>query len=161
MDSRLSSPFEINEVELFDYTFISRDGIRYRAFFSPLEDIYPQLPNTYSFSIEPEKKEPHPMDRRIAITVAEILKRFFRQKENAMIMICDSVDGKERKRRKLFDRWYDVLNDGNLIKMDATGRIEEYEIFLSIYFTKTNPNKDQLKKAFTDLLAHDLYELVI
>ena len=95
------------------------------------------------------------------MTVVAILERFFRNNENAMIMICDTLDGKERKRRKLFDRWFKMYNDGRLIKMDAAGSVDQYELFLSIYFTKTNPNKEQLKVAFQELLAHDLYELVI
>lgn len=161
MDSNLLNPFEINEVEKFDYTFVSRDGIKYRVFFSPLQDYYPELPNTYSFSIEPEDRTPHPFDRRIAMTVVAILERFFQNDENAMIMICDTLDGKERKRRKLFDRWFKMFNNGRLIKMDAAGSVDQYELFLSIYFTKTNPNKEQLKVAFQELLAHDLYELVI
>ena len=161
MDSNLLNPFEINEVEKFDYTFVSRDGINYRVFFSPLQDYYPELPNTYSFSIEPEDRTPHPFDRRIAMTVVAILERFFQNDENAMIMICDTLDGKERKRRKLFDRWFKMFNNGRLIKMDAAGSVDQYELFLSIYFTKTNPNKEQLKVAFQELLAHDLYELVI
>lgn len=161
MDSNLLNPFEISEVERFDYSFVSRDGIKYRVFFSPLQECYPELPNTYSFSIEPEDRTPHPFDRRIAMTVVAILERFFRNNENAMIMICDTLDGKERKRRKLFDRWFKMYNDGRLIKMDAAGSVDQYELFLSIYFTKTNPNKEQLKVAFQELLAHDLYELVI
>ena len=161
MASDLLSPFEINEVEKFDYTFISRDGIKYRVFFSPLQEFYPLLPNTYSFSIEPEDRRPHPLDRRIAVTVVSILERFFENDENAMIMICDTLDGKERKRRKLFDRWFKMFNNGRLIKMDAAGSVDQYELFLSIYFTATNPHKEQLKTAFLDLLARDLYELVI
>lgn len=161
MDSGLLNPFEISEVEKFDYTFVSRDGIKYRVFFSPLQEYYPQLLNTYSFSIEPEDRTPHPLDRRIAATVVTILERFFETDENAMIMVCDTLDGKERKRRKLFDRWFKMFNNGRLIKMDAAGSVGEYELFLSIYFTKNNPNKEQLKVAFRDLLAHDLFELVI
>ena len=97
MDSDLLNPFEISETEPYDYTFISMYGIRYRVFFSPLQDIYPQLINTYSFSIERGDNLVHPMDARIAITIATILKRFFENNENAMIMICDTLDGKEAK----------------------------------------------------------------
>lgn len=161
MDSDLLSPFEISETEPYDYTFTSRDGVRYRVFFSPLQDLYPQLINTYSFSIEREDKRAHPMDARIAVTVVSILKRFFESNENAMIMICDTLDGKEAKRRKLFDRWYKHFNDGSLEKYDASASTIDYELFISIYFTRSNPNRKQLIDAFRDLLASDLYELVI
>ena len=60
------------------------------------------------------------MDRRIAITIAEILKRFFAVNTNAMIMVCDSTDGKEFKRRKLFDRWFEHFSDDSILKYDAS-----------------------------------------
>ena len=94
------NPYEIDEEELLDYTFITKDGIKYHASFYSVEPLYPEFVDTYSFSIEPEDKRSHPMDRRIAITIAEILKRFFAVNTNAMIMVCDSTDGKEFKRRK-------------------------------------------------------------
>jgi hypothetical protein len=120
------------------------------------------LLNTFSFSIEPEDNQAHPIDMRIAATIVEILKHFFQNNENAMIMVCDSTDGKEEKRRKLFDRWYDKYADQQmLLKYDASAPLDEYRLHLSIYFTKTNPNRDILLKAFRDLLTTDLYELVI
>jgi hypothetical protein len=36
-----------------------------------------------------------------------------------------------------------------------------YELLLSIYFKKANPYKQQLIKAFGDLLSQDYYEIVI
>ena len=56
------------------------------------------------FNIEPEEDAAHPMDSRIAVTVVELLKRFFAHNENAMIMVCDTLDGKELKRKRLFSR---------------------------------------------------------
>ena len=161
MDSDLLSPFEINEVEPYDYTFVSKFGIKYRVFFSPMEELYPQLINTYSFSIERESNSPHPMDARIAVTIVAILRRFFENNENAMIMICDTLDGKEAKRRKLFDRWYKLYNDGTLDKLDASASTADYELFISIYFTRNNPHRKDLIQAFRDLLAKDLYEMAI
>ena len=104
----------------FDYSFVNRDGINYHLYFTPISSIYPDLVNTYSFSIEREGTNPHPLDLRIAATVVEVLRRFFQNVENAMIMVCDSTDGK-----------------------------------------KDNPYKQQLIKAFGDLLARDCFEIVI
>ena len=86
----------------------------------PVFDLYPDLVNTYSFSIEREGTNPHPLDRRIAATVVDVLRRFFQNVDNAMIMVCDSTDGK-----------------------------------------KDNPYKQQLIRAFGDLLSQDFYVIVI
>ena len=161
MESSSLNHFDIIEQEEMDYVFINRDGIRYHATFYPVSDFYPQHPNTYSFSIEPEDRKAHPIDSKIATTIVEILRRFFSHNQNAMIMVCDSLDGKERKRRKLFDRWYDHFADDNILKYDASAPLDEYQLYLSIYFTRTNPNKEQLLRAFRDLLSTNLYELGI
>ena len=124
-------------------------------------DVYPQFPGTYSFSIEPEDSHPHAIDRRIVATVVDILRKFFRTVENAMIMICDSTDGKEHKRRMLFDHWYHEYNDGTVSKVDAAAETADYNMYLSLYYLESNPNKKQLIKAFNDLMNGDLYEIII
>ena len=127
----------------------------------PVFDLYPDLVNTYSFSIEREGTNPHPLDLRIAATVVEVLRRFFQNVENAMIMVCDSTDGKQFKRRNLFDRWFHYYNDGTLAAINAEVGGNDYQLMLSIYFKNDNPYKQQLIKAFGDLLSHDLYEIVV
>ncbi|MBO4575211.1 MAG: hypothetical protein J5708_07820 [Bacteroidales bacterium] len=113
--------------------------------------------NTYSFSIEREGTNPHPLDLRIAATVVEVLRRFFQNVENAMIMVCDSIDGKQFKRRNLFDRWFHYYNDGSLNAINAEVGEGDYELLLTIYFKKDNPYKQQLIRAFGDLLSQDVY----
>lgn len=76
------------------YTFVTKDDIVYRAYFEDISVYYPQFQNTFSFSLVSENPKPHQVDFRISKTVAEILNCFFQKKENAMIMVCDSLDGK-------------------------------------------------------------------
>ncbi len=78
-----------------------------------------------------------------------------------MIMVCDSSDGKQQSRRNLFNRWFHYYNDGSMTTINAEVEEGNYELLLSIYFKKSNPFKQQLVKAFGDLLANDLYEIVI
>jgi hypothetical protein len=161
MVSNLQNPYKVIEENPLDYSFVNRDGINYHLYFTPISSIYPDLLNTFSFSIEREGTRPHPIDLRIAATVVYILRRFFETVENAMIMVCDSTDGKQHKRRNLFDRWFQLYNDGTLATVNAEVGQGEYELLLSIYFRKDNPNKQQLIKAFGDLLAKDCFEIVI
>ena len=154
-------PYEYRKVDELNYEFVNRDGIKYHLFFMPVFPLYPDLVNTYSFSIEREGTNPHPLDRRIAATVVYVLRRFFENIENAMIMVCDTTDGKQHKRRNLFDRWFHYYNDGTMTAINAEVGEGDYELLLSIYFKINNPYKQQLIKAFGDLLSQDLYEIVI
>ena len=161
MVSNSQNPYKVIEENPLDYSFVNRDGINYHLYFTPISSIYPDLLNTYSFSIEREGTNPHPIDLRIAATVVDVLRRFFETIENAMIMVCDSTDGMQHKRRNLFDRWFHFYNDGTLTTISAEVGEGDYELLLSIYFKKNNPNKQQLIKAFGDLLAKDCFEIVI
>ena len=154
-------PYDITTIDELNYEFTNRDGIKYHLFFMPVFGLYPDLVNTYSFSIEREGTSPHALDRRIATTVVDVLRRFFQNVENAMIMVCDSTDGKQHKRRNLFDRWFRYYNDGTLTTINAEVGEGDYELLLSIYFRKDNPNKPQLIKAFGDLLSQNYYEIVV
>ena len=154
-------PYEVVTVNELYYEFVNRDGIKYHLYFMPVYGMYPNLVNTYSFSIEREGTVPHSLDRRIAATVVEVLSKFFQNVENAMIMVCDSTDGKQKRRRNLFNRWFHLYNDGTLTTINAEVDGGDYELLLSIYFKKTNPFGKQLVKAFGELMSRDFYEIVI
>ena len=74
-------------------------------------------------------------------------------------MACDNTDGREEKRRLLFDRWYDIYSNNKLIKLDASMINESYRLYVSIYINKNNPNKEKIIDAFNELVKTDLYEL--
>lgn len=78
-----------------------------------------------------------------------------------MIMVCDSTDGKQRRRRNLFNRWFHLYNDGTLTTINIEVDGGDYELLLSIYFKKTNPYRQQLVKAYGDLVSLNFYEIVI
>ena len=99
------------------------------------------------------------MDIRIGRTIAFILDVFFEKNENSMLMACDNTDGREEKRRLLFDRWYDIYSNNKLIKLDASMINESYRLYVSIYINKNNPNKEKIIDAFNELVKTDLYEL--
>lgn len=164
MDSNLPNPYNVVKTEDFDYTFVTKDGIVYRAYFLDVSYLHPEFTDAYSFNIEPVGNidtTRHPIDRRIGITIVSILKEFFKKNENSMLMACDNLDGKENKRRKLFDRWYDKYNNNALIKLDAALENDVYKLHVSMYIGKMNPKLELLISAFNELIKTDLYELGI
>lgn len=111
----------------------------------------------YTFNIEPETKQPHPIDNRIAVTVVYILQRFFCRKERSMIMVCDNIDGKELKREQLFSKWFLQYNDGSILKYNASVTTENYLLYVSMFLHKENPLSRQLISAFYDLVKNNFY----
>lgn len=152
-------PYDITEEADLTYSFTTRHGITYHAYFLDYSCYHPAFANVYTFNIEPEEDTPHPIDQRIALTVILILKLFFSRNENAMIMICDNLDGKERKREMLFTRWFMRYNDGSIQKYDASSTTDDYMLYVSLYIHRDNPDARQLVAAFYDLVKNNLYPL--
>ena len=152
-------PYEITEEADLTYSFMTRHGIVYHAYFLDYSGYHPAFTNVYTFNIEPEKDTPHPIDKRIALTIIHLLRQFFSRNENAMIMICDTLDGKELKRKMLFSRWFMQYNDGNIQKYDASSASDGYILYVSLYIHRDNPHSRQLISAFYDLVKNNLYPL--
>ncbi len=64
--------------------------------------------------------------------------------------VCDSADGREKARMRLFNAWFDRIAPEGLIKVDRTGRTSSYELFVSILLWHDNPAKKQLKALLED-----------
>lgn len=159
MESNSQCPYSIIEDGKWNYSFITKHGILYHAYFIDFSNYHPDFREVYTFNIEPDNDQPHPIDQRIAITIVEILKRFFRMKEYAMLMVCDNLDGKEVKRERLFSRWFTNFNDGTLSKFDASTSNEDYTLYVSIYLRKDNSRFLELVSAFYDLIKNNLYPI--
>ena len=153
-------PYEIIEEAEWSYSFKTKHDIIYHAYFIDYSPYHSQFTDVFSFIIEPESDQPHPIDNQIAVTVIFILKQFFSVKERAMLMICDTLDGKEEKRKQLFNRWYDKYNIRHEIqKFDASAETEDYKLYVSIYINNNNENKQKLISAFYELVSNDFYPL--
>lgn len=152
-------PYEIREEAQWNYSFTTKHGIVYHAYFIEFSNYHAAFTDVYTFNIEPESDVPHPIDNRIAHTIIYILKRFFSVKEHAMLMVCDNLDGKERKREQLFARWFMQYNDGSLLKYDASTSSEDYTLYVSIYMHRNNPKQVELVTAFYELIKNEFYPI--
>ena len=88
-------------------------------YFTPMDPFYPDMVHTYAFNIEREGTTLHGIDRRIAATVIDILRRFFEMVENAMIMVCDNTDGKQES--------FGSFDDSSYLRTPNTSNNNEYE----------------------------------
>lgn len=159
MASSLQPLYEVIEEGEWNYSFTTKHGIVYHAYFIDFSVYHPDFSDVYTFNIEPETDVPHPIDNGIAHTVAYILKLFFAVKKRAMIMVCDNMDGKEEKRRLLFSKWFLRYNDGTIIKYDAATATDDYQLYVSIYLNRENSERGSLVSAFYDLVKNNFYPI--
>lgn len=142
------------------YVFTTEAGVVYHAYFIDFSMYAPQFNDVYMFNIEPEGDTTNqPQDIRISHTIVKILSRFFANLQNAMIMVCDSIDGREYKRNLLFDRWYRHYATADIAKYDASAETEDYMLYVSLFVHKDNVKKSEIVSAFYELVRNNMYPL--
>lgn len=142
------------------YVFTTDAGAVYHAYFIDFSMYAPQFQEVYMFNIEPEDDTTNlPRDIRISHTIVSILSLFFANHQNSMIMVCDSIDGREYKRNMLFDRWYRHYSTADIAKYDASAETEDYMLYVSLFVHKDNTRKAEIVSAFYELVRNNMYPI--
>jgi Family of unknown function (DUF6169) len=149
--------YKITKRQAFYYSFTSVAGTSYLCYFIPYDYLftnYPLIaPYIYSFNLDVEKgkSKEQPLDERIGITIAKIIKDYLLNNDNAVVYICDSSDYREHLRKRKFDTWFRKNDDGTIIKIDRKINISESVLFNSLLIHKDNPFKNSFIEAFIEL----------
>ena len=141
------------------YQFTTITGVDYfLTFFS-----YPTVSdflstNVYMFNIERSTfLNGGQDDVKVRNTIIYVLDLFFQEHEDALITICDVMDGKQFARKRLFDFWFRKFNDNRLIKLESECKIDDVPTFVSLLFSKGHYNQENLHKAFQELIEINFY----
>jgi hypothetical protein len=153
----LSSPYQLQENDEFSYEFITDQKIRYKVYFLDYSYMFSDYPNIdspfYSFNIDAIEGNPDNSsgDERVGLTILEIMKAFFDKIENVAIYVCDSMDERQFARKRKFDHWFFMYNDGSLLKEDGLAIIEGMEVYNAMLLHKKNKQLTDIILAFKDL----------
>lgn len=144
-------PYKIERNKDFIYSFVTDGGIKYIALFVSCKSYDDNFIDTYSFNFEPEDRNRKSVyDPRIKETIISIIEEFFRNNHNSMICVCESIDGKELCRNRLFNRWGDEYRERfyYIHKEDIQFDGEFYDLYASLLIHKENPNLDRSIESF-------------
>jgi hypothetical protein len=61
-----------------------------------------------------------------------------------MLLVCDTIDGREEARMRLFNSWFIRIAPEGLTKIDRSGKAEAYNLFVSLLVWADNPMRDAL-----------------
>lgn len=156
--SYLLNHYDVEEIDL-GYQFTTSTGIiYYLTFFS-----YPVVSDfletkIYMFNIERSHVSTNGQnDVKVRNTVLYVLDLFFQQHEDALITICDVVDGKQFARKRLFDWWFREFNHGRLKKIESNCFVDNIPTFTTIYYSYNHYNQKKLEEEFRKLVALNFY----
>lgn len=140
------------------YTFTTKNNIVYIVAFiidHTLDTISTtQFDNIYQVIIEKKTDLIEPFDSQVSLTIDKIMSDFFINIENALIYICSDSNGKELKRFKTFNRWYDNSKyKDTIIKVDKTISFAEIDnvYYTSLLYHSSNPNINYILTTFNGL----------
>lgn len=99
---------------------------------------------------------------KIRNTILVILARFFEQKDNALVAICETKDTLEHARHKLFERWYrDAVTELNvdwIRRDDAPFTLSDgAQNYAMLYYHKDNNFILPLKIEFQEIVYNKFY----
>lgn len=121
-----------------------------------------KLGNIYTFNFYPLKeqaKERIKTDSRIKATILDMLAKFFKENNTALVTICDSTDTKEMYRHKLFDKWFVELETVFVEKYDCKTIIEDMTLYNSLLIHAKHPNKQKAIDYFYKINDNDFLPL--
>lgn len=147
-----NSPYNIEEVANGIYLFETDNGVLYKIEFE--EDSAIGNCDTYQFYINNVRHIRTVRDTKVKQTVMAILIEFFHVNASVVLYVCDTSDGRQRKRSLLFQRWFQEYDHADQFTV-LFGRIrdENTDNYVGIIVERTNPKYQSVIDDFNETLA--------
>ena len=135
--------------EYDDYRFVTDGGIVYSVGFE--EDSILQSGESYQFIIINLTNKKSPRDTKLRETVMELIYAFFDSNNSALLYICETGDGKQGMRSRLFQYWYETAsNKSHYIYITASLTDSDGIINHAALVLRTdNPDAEAITSEFT------------
>lgn len=133
-----SSPYHIFCDAVDSFSFMTDYGVSYKIHFMQDYSIWDS--GAYQFIIANENKRKSPSDIKLKETVFAIIEAFFRSNHDILLYVCETGDGKESLRNRLFLRWlkeYDKKDAYYLAHIEIED--EGINNFATLIVEKSNP----------------------
>ncbi|RXI23598.1 MAG: hypothetical protein C7K11_05110 [Candidatus Amulumruptor caecigallinarius] len=136
-----------------DFMFQTDLGIHYIVSFSK-EDIVLGGCDTYQLIIRKIEEARSPHDSKVEATILAIIKEFFQSNFEVLLYLCDTSDGREAPRNRLFITWFDRYIDKDSFTIrEAHAQVEGEGLFICIVVDKRNPKLKAIIDDFDEKAA--------
>lgn len=136
-----------------EFTFQTDFHIHYSVSFNK-EDIVLGGCDTYQLIIRKIEERRSQFDPKVEATILAIINEFFQSNSEVMLYLCDTSDGREESRNRLFLTWFDRYAERNRFTIcSAHAKIENETLFLCIVIDNRNPRLQAIKEDFEEKAA--------
>jgi hypothetical protein len=110
---------------------------------------------TYQFSIININNKRSPSDPKVRDTIIAIIENFFHENQEVMLYICETGDGRQSMRRRLFVYWFNHYKKDWKISFFSSAVRDENGIlnYASIILRNDNPLYRKIVREFTDTIT--------
>lgn len=141
------APYKIENTGENSFIFETKHGVVYSVGF--LQDVSFYRDGVYQFYLINMSGKTISADKYISETVRVIIEEFFTHKEAVMLYICDTTDGRQASRDRLFRIWFDtyVHNRSYSLHTESTV-IDNIRYYSSILMRRDHPNMMSVLSSF-------------
>ena len=95
------------------------------------------------------------LDPFIAVTIVDICKDFFADKERILLYICETADARHMARVRKFDAWFREFKDSHFVKIDVNfPDVSNITYYMSLIFRWNHPQRHTIIDEFESLAQH-------
>lgn len=148
------TPYKVGMARKGTYLFHTETDVVYSIMFQPDMEIAGS--QTYQFVIDrlSESKDSHP--GWVKDTIIAIICEFFEQNNDILLYICDTDDGREAMRNRLFLRWFsEGADESHFTIKTAHCLVEQQMFYTAIIIRNDHPNYSAVISEF-DMTATEL-----
>lgn len=110
-----------------------------------------QIGESYQLGISNPKGIKSPRDSKIRLTIISIVKEFFKKNQAGLLYICETGDGMQKMRNRLFKYWFSIYGESDeyyFLPMTIYDE-EENENYAALIIRYDNPLFAQIVREFT------------
>lgn len=142
------SPYKVEKLNDYAFVFHTKANVVYYVSFK--EDMEIAGLDSYQFIIE-RKSEKQGYDADVKDSIIAIINEFFAQNNDILLYICDTSDGREAIRNRLFVRWFKETDKENLFEIKtADATVEGEGMFFAIIYRKSNLRYAEISREFDE-----------
>ncbi len=142
-----TSPYKVANSGEDSFVFVTDHGVRYEISF--VIDYTLDIDNSYQLCIDNVDNKQQPRDIKVRDTIAAIVENFFKNNELCILYICDTSDGRQSARNRIFKIWFEQKASRELYTIiPASVVVDGEEYFASLILCKKHPEYDIITEAF-------------
>ena len=108
----------------------------------------------YQFTINNQSHQPSPLDLKLRETILLLIEAFFAANPDILLYICETGDGRQAFRSRLFVRWFNTyLSRDEYVMQTAEVQEGKTKNFAALIVQKSNPRLKEILAEFDETIS--------